>query len=180
MPSTVLIHPGLNNSGPEHWQTLWEQANPDFVRIAQRDWDRPVCAEWVAVLEDTVRRLGPSVVLVAHSLGCIATARWAAGPHSPVKAALLVAPPDTGRPDFPAEAVGFHPMPRQPLGFPSILVASTNDPYGSFAHAEACAAAWGSRLVNLGPAGHINSASGLGDWPAGFALLDELRTEARA
>jgi hypothetical protein len=144
------------------------------MRIGQRDWDRPVCAEWVAVLEDTVRRLGPSTVLVAHSLGCIATARRAAGPHSPIQAALLVAPPDTARPDFPAEAVRFYPVPSQPLGFPSILVASTNDPYESFAHAEACATAWGSRLVNLGPAGHINSDSGLGDWPAGFALLEQL------
>ncbi len=175
MPSTVLIFPGLGNSGPQHWQTLWEQANPDFVRIAQRDWDKPLCEEWVAVLESTVQRIGPSVVVVAHSLGCLAVAHWAARPHAPIKAALLVAVPNPDGPNFPVEAIGFSPVPHRRFPFPSIVVASRNDPYGSPAHAQACAAAWGSRLVDIGEAGHINSGSGLGAWQEGFELLNQLR-----
>lgn len=174
MSPTVLIFPGIGNSGPAHWQTLWQQANPEFVRIAQRDWDEPVCDEWVAVLEDTVQRLGPSLVVVAHSLACLAVAHWAARAHAPIKAALLVAVPDPDGADFPAEATGFSPLPKQRFSFPSIVVASVDDPYGAFAHAQICATAWGSRLLDVGAAGHINASSGLGSWRAGQALLQEL------
>lgn len=174
MSSTVLTFPGHGNSGPEHWQSLWEQSFPGFVRIAQRDWDNPVRSEWVSVLEKTVRDIGHEVVVVAHSLACLAVAHWAAGAHAPIKAALLVAVPDPEGPDFPAEALGFSPLPARRLSFPSIVVASTDDPYGSLAHAQQCASAWGSRLVNIGPAGHINASSGLGAWPEGHGLLREL------
>lgn len=172
--SSVLTFPGIGNSGPQHWQSLWEQANPSFVRIAQRDWDNPVCEEWASVLEGTVQGLVSSVVVVAHSLACLVVAHWAAKAHSPIKAALLVAVPNPDGPDFPAEAVGFSPLPMQPFPFPSIVVASTNDPYGSLAHAQACASAWGSRLVNIGAAGHINADSNLGQWSQGFELLKQL------
>lgn len=174
MQSTVLTFPGIGNSGPEHWQSLWEQSNPEFVRISQRDWDSPVCDDWASVLEHAVQRLGSSVVVVAHSLACLAVAHWAARPHSPIKAALLVAIPNPDGPSFPAEAIGFSPLPTQRFAFPSIVVASSNDPYGSLAHAEACTSAWGGRLVNIGAAGHINASSNLGRWPEGFGLLQQL------
>jgi predicted alpha/beta hydrolase family esterase len=183
MPSPVLIFPGFGNSGPEHWQSLWESTNPDFVRVPQRDFDHPVCEEWASVLEDSVRRLGPSVVVVAHSLGCLAVAHWALNhkaasgktAHSPIKGALLVALPDPNGPNFPAQALGFSPLPQGPFSFPSTVVASSNDPYGSQAFVQTHASAWGSRVVNLGAAGHINAASGLGTWMEGFSLLQQLR-----
>jgi hypothetical protein len=174
MSSPVLTFPGIGDSGPEHWQSIWEQSNPEIVRISQRDWDNPVCEEWASALERTVSRLGSSVVVVAHSLACLVVAHCAAAPHSPIKAALLVAVPDPDGACFPTEAVGFSPLPRQQFAFPSIVVASANDPYGSLAHAEACASAWGSRFVNIGAAGHINASSGLGEWPQGYALLRQL------
>ena len=170
----LLTFPGIGNSGPEHWQSRWERANPDFVRIEQRDWNNPVCAEWTAVLESTVQHLGPSVVVVAHSLACLAVAHWAARVHAPIRAALLVAVPDPDGAAFPVEASGFSPLPMQPFSFPSVVIASSDDPYGSPEHAAACAAAWGSRLVEIGAAGHINASSNLGDWPAGLALLQQL------
>lgn len=173
---TLLTFPGIGNSGPEHWQSYWERANPDFVRIAQRDWNQPVCDEWASALESTVQRLGPSVVVVAHSLACLAVSHWAARPHSPIRAALLVAVPDPDSTAFPVEASGFSPLPLQSFSFPSIVVASSNDPYGSLEHAKTCATAWGSRLVNVGAAGHINASSNLGDWPEGMALLQQLCT----
>lgn len=175
MTSPVLIFPGIGNSGAQHWQSHWEQLNPDFVRISQRDWDNPVCEEWVAVLESTVQQLGPSVVIAAHSLACLAVVHWAARSCLPIKAALLVAVPDPDGPHFPAEAKGFASLPQQALPFSSIVVTSSNDPYASVAHAEACALAWGSDLVKMGNIGHINANSGLGLWPEGYALLQQLR-----
>ncbi|MFT4184927.1 MAG: alpha/beta hydrolase, partial [Rhizobium sp.] len=61
--------------------------------------------------------------------------------------------------------------PRQRLPFPSLLVASTDDPYGPSGYAKESACIWGSELVDVGPLGHINAASGLGDWPEGQALF---------
>lgn len=68
----------------------------------------------------------------------------------------------------------------QRLPFESIIVASSNDPYGSIEFSERCASAWGGRLVNIGEAGHINSSSGLGAWPEGHALLQQLQLNQKA
>lgn len=174
MSSNVLILPGLGGSGPEHWQSLWETAHPSFVRVQQRAWDHPVCDEWLEGLETSVAQAGADAVLVAHSLACILIAHWAARSHRKIKGALLVAPPNPDAASFPKAAVGFSPLPLTPLRFPSILVASTNDPYGSPAFAESTALAWGSRFVSIGAAGHINSNSGLGEWHVGFSLLQRL------
>lgn len=175
MSAPVLVLPGIGNSGPQHWQTLWEQSQPDFRRVAQRDWDFPVCAEWVAAIEQAVRQAGPDVVLLAHSLGCLALAHWAAGEHSPIRAALLVAVPDARGNNFPPQAAGFADTPEQAFPFRSTVVASADDPYGSPENAARLARAWGSRFVEIGQCGHINADSGLGAWPAGYALLQELR-----
>jgi hypothetical protein len=170
----VLIVPGWGDSGPEHWQSLWEQANPGFRRVVQRDWLYPVCGEWVETLERAIRAAGAPVVLVAHSLGCVAIAHCARGRALPVHAALLVAPPDVERPDFPDVIEGFAPIPRERLPFPSVVVASRDDQFSDFERTRALAAAWGSRLVDAGPLGHVNADAGLGPWPLGESLLGEL------
>ena len=174
MNSTVLILPGIGNSDPGHWQSLWERANPSFVRVQQHDWEHPVCNEWLDVLEETVARVGANAVLVAHSLACALVAHWAVNTNLRIKGALLVALPNPDGPNFPKEAVGFSPLPLKPLTFPSIVVASTNDPYGSVEFAMSAASAWGGRFVNIGSAGHINSRSGFGEWNDGFLLLKQL------
>lgn len=175
MNDPVLILPGLYNSGPEHWQSYWERAHSGFHRVEQDDWERPRCADWAARLEDAVREAGPGAVLVAHSSSCALVARWAETTELAVRGALLVAPSDTEAPSYPEGPEGFDPMPRGRLPFPSIVVASTDDPYVTLERAEGFARSWGSELVSIGPAGHINSASGLGEWPEGFALLERLR-----
>lgn len=172
--TTVLILPGYLNSEPTHWQSLWEKSNPSFVRVAQRDWDHPVCDEWIEGLDNSVARFGPGVVLVAHSLACLLVAHWAAKTNRTAKAALLVAPTNPDGPNFPKAAVGFSPVPQQPLKFPSTVVASSNDPYGDLEFARRCASIWGSRFANVGAFGHINADSGLGEWPEGFGLLQQL------
>ena len=69
---------------------------------------------------------------------------------------------------------GFAPIPRGTLGFPAMLVASSTDPFLAMARAGQLAAAWGAQLVHAGPCGHLNTASGHGEWPFGEALLREL------
>ena len=175
MRPPVLIIPGYGDSGPEHWQSLWEVANPDFRRVAQRDWLYPVCVEWVTTLQRAIHTAAAPVVLVAHSLGCLAVARCAGDQSLPVHSALLVAPPDVERPDFPPVTEGFAPIPRTLLPFPSILVASRTDPFTAFSRSAELAKAWGSRLVDAGASGHLNADSGFGPWPLGETLLAELR-----
>jgi predicted alpha/beta hydrolase family esterase len=116
------------------------------------------------------------VVLVAHSLGCILTAWWAAHTRhaARVRAALLVAPGDVERPDIAAQIHGWAPIARQPLPFPALLVGSQNDAYCSLERAQDLAQAWDARFVDLGERGHINAESNLGDWPEGHALLETL------
>jgi len=176
MSSPVFIIPGYGDSGPTHWQSLWQEKNKEFIRVVQRSWDDPQCAEWVDKLDTAVRDSGPKTILVAHSLGCLLVAHWAAASSHQVAAALLVAPPDPLAAVFPPAIQGFAPVPLRRLPFPTILVASSNDSYATPAFTAKCATAWGSELVDIGPAGHINSASGLGDWPKGRTLLAKLRT----
>lgn len=178
MNPPILIVPGVGNSGPDHWQTLWELADPTMARIRVENWDRPVCEAWVSAIEDGVRHAGGAVVVVAHSLGCLAFVHWAARHIEGALAAMLVAVPDPDGPNFPMAAQGFAPLPLAPLPCASIVVSSLDDPYSSPAYAERCAAAWGSMFVDIGHAGHINGASELGDWPAGLELLDRFRRYA--
>jgi predicted alpha/beta hydrolase family esterase len=179
MTPITLILPGLFNSGPDHWQSHWERLDSGCRRVEQADWDTPRCADWVTTLDSAVARVSGSAVLVAHSSACAAVAHWAAtapDAHlSRVQGALLVAPSDPEGPQYPAGPTGFAPVPQKRLPFPSIVVASTDDVYVTLERAREYATNWGSRFVNVGAAGHINSTSGLGDWPAGYALLAELR-----
>jgi serine hydrolase len=123
----TLIVPGIGNSDQDHWQTLWEAANPECIRVQQRDWKNPVCQEWVSGLEQAVAQIGESPVLVAHSLGCLCVAHWAERTSLTIKGALLVAPPNPEDGGFPSEAIGFSPVPLGLFGYPSIVVASSND-----------------------------------------------------
>jgi uncharacterized protein len=172
--TNVLILPGIGSSGLRHWQTLWEQLNPSFKRVEQRDWETPVCSDWVENLEQAVAQSGPDTVLVAHSMACLLVAQWAARTTRPIRGALLVAVPDPASPCFPDGARGFAPLPPKRLAFPSIVVASSNDPYASLDFSRRCAGQWGSRFITIGDAGHVNADSGFGEWPEGFELLKTL------
>jgi len=174
MATTILLIPGIGNSGPEHWQSRWQAAHANYRRVEQRDWDHPACSEWSAEMERVVADSGPGSILVAHSLGCLLVAHWLQATRLRVAGALLVAVPDPAGSQFPADATGFAPVPDGAMPCPTIVVASRDDPYASIDYARQCAASWGSRLVDIGKAGHINAASGLGDWSAGHELLSRL------
>ncbi|MFE4520361.1 RBBP9/YdeN family alpha/beta hydrolase [Kitasatospora sp. NPDC056783] len=172
-----LVLPGYRSSGPEHWQTRWEAAEPrSFRRVEQADWDHPRRTDWVARVDAAVAAAaaeGP-VVLVAHSLGCVTAAHWAATAPAErtaaVRGALLVAPADVDTAEDP-ELVDFRPVTSARLPFPAVVVSSTDDPWVSAERARAFAAAWGARYVEPGAYGHLNADSGLGDWPEGRELL---------
>ena len=176
--ATVLLLPGLWNSGPEHWQSYWERERADCRRVEQADWDAPARAGWVATLDRAVAAAAGPVVFAAHSLGCATVAHWAqqAAPDAlaRVRGALLVAPSDVEALSCPPVMTGFVPLPLRRLGFPSVVVMSKYDEYVTPARAAAFAAAWGSRLVDVGARGHLNSASQLGAWPEGQRLLAAL------
>jgi predicted alpha/beta hydrolase family esterase len=163
---SVVIVPGLRNSGPAHWQTHWHAALPGARRVVQRDWDTPDLDAWGAAVARTLASIVRPIV-VAHSYGCFAAlAASTAGAH--IAAALLVAPADVGLLAVDAR------VPRRRLPFPSTLVASTNDPWMKLTHAGELASVWGSRFVPYRDAGHINAESGYGPWLEGTALLEEL------
>ncbi len=174
----VLLLPGWQDSGPDHWQSRWERLF-GYERVQQADWHWPRRGDWMARLEEVLLDDERPALLVAHSLGCQLVAAWAA--HSRhtgrVRGALLVAPPDTEREDTPPQLHGWAPMVRTALPFPSIALLSRDDPYGHFYRMAAVAEGWGARLVDAGPRGHLNGASGLGDWPEGHAVLRALAAD---
>ena len=174
-PENVLLLPGWQNSGPDHWQSRWE-ALYGYRRVDQHDWMTPRRGDWMARLEETILAADEAVVLVAHSLGCILTAAWAS--HSRhtarVRAAFLVAPGDAEQDSLRAVLPSWSPVSMQRLPFPSQLVGSRDDPYCSFERVLAMGQAWGSTFTDLGNAGHINAETGLGDWPEGHDWLQHL------
>jgi predicted alpha/beta hydrolase family esterase len=171
MTTPLIIIPGWRDSGPGHWQSLWAEQLAGTVRVKQDDWITPSRKAWVASITRTILEQDSPVVVIAHSLGCIATTHLPPEASERIKGALLVAPADPERRGVLAD---FAPVPYQPLPYRSIIVASSNDPYCPIRTSGAYARAWRSELVRLQAAGHINVESGFGDWPLGLALLQSL------
>ena len=176
----VLLLPGWQDSGPDHWQSRWERLHGD-LRVEQADWWCPRRGDWMARLDEVVQQqtlaqpLRP-LLLAAHSLGCHLVAAWAAHSRrtSHVRGALLVAVPDVDRPDWPPQLHNWRPAVRARLPFPAVAVLSRDDPFGSFDAGQRYAHDWGAAVHDAGCGGHLNADSGLGDWPEGRALLDRL------
>ena len=168
---SIVIVPGWRNSGAGHWQSLWAAQLPGAVRVEQDDWVTPTRAAWVRALSRTIEAQPHPVVVVAHSLGCIATAHLPLDVAARIDGALLVAPAD---PERRAILSDFAPVPCQRLPYRHVVVASSNDPFCPPRLAAAYARAWGSEFMRIPDAGHINVESGHGDWPLGLALLQSL------
>jgi predicted alpha/beta hydrolase family esterase len=176
--AAVLLVPGLSNSGPAHWQSLWQAKHPEYHRVQQADWETPRCDDWIRSLHACILQIEIPVVLAGHSLACTTIAHYAAkyaDGEGRVAAAFLVAPSDVEAPTYPPGSTGFTPMPLRKLPFRSVVVASMDDPYVTLERAEFFARSWGSRLIKIAKAGHINTASGHGLWPEGEQWLEQLR-----
>ena len=169
--ASYLIVPGWHGSDTDHWQTHWEKALPGAQRVVVESWENPSRHDWILALERAVRAAAELPIIIAHSLGCVAVAHWAATTTARIRGAFLVAPADLDKPNAPEPLRKFGPPPRQRLPFPSELVASDNDPHIAADRARELAHDWAARFVLLRSAGHINSESRLGAWPEGLALL---------
>lgn len=182
---TVLIVPGLRDAVAQHWQTLLEArlraAGRPVACVPPLGRDDLDCANKIAAIERVAQAVTGPIVVVAHSGGCVLVAHWARSTRRPVLGALLAAPPEFDRalPEgYPTlaqlDSGGWLPVPRGRLPFPSIVAASRNDPLARFDGVAELAAGWGSRLVDLGDVGHLNPASGFGEWRRADALIREL------
>ncbi len=177
----ILIAPGIGNSPPEHWQRRWGARIANARFIEQSDWDRPKLSDWVATMHQEIMLSTRPVVLIGHSLAVLAivhTAQLLA--DSKVRGAFLVSPPDPEGEAFPSEARSFGHVPTDPLPFPSMVVASSSDPYVTVTRAHDFAADWGAAFLLAGDAGHINVDSGHGPWPEGLLMFGELMKRLRA
>lgn len=173
-----IIVPGWKDSSPDHWQTHWAQCLPHAQRVIQSDWMNPDPSEWNATVARYVGRAECPVLLVAHSLGCLAVVNLPVPLQAKVAAALLVAPPDVERHSAPDSIRRFGAVPLRSVGFQTMVVASDNDPYCSLGRARQFAAVWGSSIQILPGAGHINGDSNLGEWSQGLKWFAALRRRA--
>jgi hypothetical protein len=179
-----LAVPGRGNSGPDHWMSHWCRAFPNSSRVLQADWDRPDPKNWIAGLDAAVAASPRPVVLLAHSLAVATTVKWAASAsptlRDKVLAAFLVAATDVENTDPSFDLVRpFAPMPREPLPFRALVVASRTDPRVDFARAQEFAAAWGADFADAGELGHMGNDAKLGLWPEGLVLLGRLLAAAK-
>ena len=177
-PYEFLIIPGWQGSGPDHWQSYWEKSLQPSSRLSVSSWTYPQPHDWIQRINDQIQLASSPVILIAHSLGCIALTKWASQADQQlikkVKAALLVAPADVERAHCPAEIACFEPIPLSTLPFTSLVIGSSNDPSASEGRVRSFAKSWGSHCIILNNAGHINTASGHNQWSEGFKYLNEL------
>ena len=165
----ILIIPGYKGSPDDHWQSRWERKLSTARQVVQAEWSKPVLDDWTDAVARAVNACERPVVLVAHSLGVAAAVQALPKISRPIAGGFFVSPPDVADETIrPKHLRTFGPYPREPLPFPSLVVASRNDGFSSFEAAEAIAAAWGSQFVDAGEVGHINAESGHGPWPEGL------------
>ncbi|MGB8817182.1 MAG: alpha/beta hydrolase [Rhizobiaceae bacterium] len=170
--ANILMVPGYQNSGPDHWQTRWEKKLSTARRVEQAEWTKPVRDEWANKVAEAVNASGRPTVIVAHSLGIPTVINALPQFRQRVAGAFFVAPPDVANPAIrPKHLMTFGPYPRDPLPFPAVVVGSRNDHYCDFKVAEDIAAAWGALFIDGGESGHINAESGHGPWPEGSMVF---------
>ncbi|WP_091435216.1 RBBP9/YdeN family alpha/beta hydrolase [Flavobacterium degerlachei] len=178
MKYTILIVPGLGDSGQGHWQNYWLTKFETSRKVIQNDWDRPVLSDWLHNLNAAIGAIDGKIIIVAHSLAVSLVAHWSKTNNTnKIAGALLVAPADVDScTHTPEETWNFSPIPLSKFSYPSVVVTSSNDPYISTERAQFLAEQWGSAFLNIGQKGHLNSDSQLGFWEEGQSVLQSLLT----
>lgn len=167
----IVSVPGIGNSGPNHWQTHWERIFPKMIRISPASWTAPELGNWVKEIDRVSGSSDMGPVFVCHSLGCLAFLHWAQQTTSSWQGALLVGVPDATGVNFPKSAAGFAPRNISVMRSPMLVLESSDDPYDPVGEGRQLAQTAGGTVINLGCKGHINEASGLGDWKEGQGIL---------
>ena len=177
----ILIVPGYTGASDQHWQSRWERKLSTASRVVQAEWTKPVREDWTKAVADAVNATTKPCVIVAHSLGVASVVQAIPLFKKPIAGAFFVAPPDvTNEAIRPRHLMTFGPYPREPLPFPSVVVASRNDHYSSFEASEDIAAAWGSSFIDAGESGHLNADSGHGPWPEGLLTFGKFLAALKA
>lgn len=163
--NNILLVPGLHDSGLQHWQTLWHQQHPHWLRVAQSDWTTPDLLRWAQPVIEQLANSQQPLTLVAHSFGCLASLYAARQLPEKVSSLFLVAPAD---PDLLGvqEALINHPA-----AATGRIIASSNDPWMPLDRVCFWSQRWRLPFSLLGPLRHINAESGHGPWAEGLALL---------
>lgn len=176
----ILVLPGLGGGSPDHWYDRWARKLSTARRVEQRDFDRPVLAEWTARISAAAAEAQKPVVLIGHALGARAGALVA--PDLPnLAAAMLVAPPSARalRAMDVVDPAFAHAATRR-LACPALLVASRDDPYASYEESTELASALGATLADAGLSGQLDPASGHGPWPEGLMRLAHFLGQVKA
>ncbi|MGE0006024.1 MAG: RBBP9/YdeN family alpha/beta hydrolase [Parvibaculaceae bacterium] len=171
----AIIVPGIGGSGPDHWQSVWEKNDPALTRFQPASWDHPGLEDWIASLDAAIGAAPGRPFLIVHSLSCLLVAHWSVRSTKQIRGAFLVSVPDPESPPFPPAARSFGGAPRTRFSFPALVVASSNDPFGTTDYSRSRAGEWGAGYVVAGAHGHINGASGLGEWKQGAALFEAFK-----
>lgn len=171
----IIYLAGINDSGPGHWQNHWLK-RLGGTWVEHQDWDHPNADDWASDLKIALALIQNPKIILAHSLGCLTLTQWAKDHQDPgIHGAFLVAPPDPSAPGYPKESAGFEDPFSITLPFPTVLVASRNDPYASLDFSKRLAEHWGSHLLDVGEKGHINLKSSLGVWEEGLKAFKAFR-----
>jgi predicted alpha/beta hydrolase family esterase len=172
----VLLLPDVDSEDSSYWQRHWADSRIDCSIVDVGASHRPDRNNWITRLDQATRSTGAPVLLVGHGVGALAIAWWAGlcgqEIESTVVGALLIGPPDPAIAQAEDRLQSFLPLPRQILPFPSLVVASENDPAVSVDRAFSMAREWGSGFARFGECGHFGAGDGLGRWRQGEQLLD--------
>ncbi len=168
----IVFVPGYGGSKDGHWLKKWHQQFTRSYWVEQSDWFNPCCVDWVENLNHTIKSIKGPIVLIAHSLGCNTVVEWSKQYTGNIVGVFLVALPDIESIDLPSSVSGFQSPPLQQLPFPSVMIASTDDPYCKFERASHFASTWGCELVSIGNSRHIDSPQ-LAAWPEGSRQLNK-------
>ncbi|MBL4899711.1 MAG: alpha/beta hydrolase [Colwellia sp.] len=169
----IVFVPGYGNSINGHWQEIWYKEFKDSYWVEQDDWENPDCVDWVETLNLLIQSLEGPILLVTHSLGGSTVVEWSKKYTANVLGAFLVAVPDVQSVNFPEEISGYQTPPLEKLPFPSLVLASTDDPYSKLDRTKYFAKTWGSELISIGNLGHVNTDSNIGKWSEGKNQLNK-------
>ena len=170
---TTIFVAGYGNSINGHWQETWHKALPGSYWVEQNDWATPKRDDWVNALNTLIASIEGPILLITHSLGGSTLVEWNKKHHANILGAFIVAVPDVQNPALPDAISGYHDLSLEKLPFPSLVISSSDDPYCTLSRSEYFAKHWGSKFINAGKLGHINTASNINDWPKGKIELDK-------